>query len=156
MRLDVARRGPVLPPTVPMANLALLLVLVLAVVAVHGSAKGIGLRLSDPAVERLPAAEATGAVWIRIAADGGIRLDGAPADSISLSALLREKLRGAPAATVVVYADPDATYQSVVSVYDAVIGAASPGPAPRIALPTPSQVEEWARAAGRNPFEAAP
>lgn len=158
MRIPALHRRAASIAGPPMAALAVLLVMSFAMVAMFAAPKGLAIRFADRASEPLPSADRTGAVWVKVLSDGSLRVDGAPADLASLPASIRARIAAAPEITVVLFADPDATFQAMVSAYDALLesrAAGNPGPG-RIAIPTGAQVAEYVRVYGRDPFEAKP
>lgn len=158
MRLTPLRPRTAAIPTTPMATLAFLLVMSFAMVAMFASAKGLAIRFADAASDPLPSADRTGAVWVKVLRDGSLRVDGEAGNLETLVARIRARIAAAPEATVVLFADPETTFQAMISAYDELLKAqASGSPAiRRIAIPTGAQVAEYTRVYGRDPFEAKP
>ena len=158
MRIPTARhhRAPQVP-TVPMADVAFLLVVLFAAGAMFSAAKGIGMRFAEgPDAVLAPAGEAT--VWVKVASDGSLRVDGRPIPYASLVETVTPRLVDRPGATLVLFADPATEFGAFVSAYDAIAGARQDGPLAgvRVALPTRRQVESYVAVSGRDPFEARP
>ena len=150
-----ARRGAVLPPLSGL-DLAFLFLVLVVVGGVFSAARGIALDLSDgtPA-DDLPAPD-TPAVWVEVRADGSLLLDGSPVPRDLGAEAIRARLSPYPEAVIVLHAEPQATYASLVGLLTE-IAEERPGAVPterRISIPTRKEVEAYVRATGKNPFEA--
>jgi len=141
-------------PTAPLANVAFLVILLFLVTAVFSASKGLELEL-PPLGETDPQA-VSAATLIKVEADGSIRVD---CESIELHDLLNRlapTLSGDPDHPVILYTDPYAPYQAMITVYDMLSSAERErGFAIRnIAVPTQSDVREYIESFGYNPLES--
>jgi biopolymer transport protein ExbD len=139
-----------------MADLAFLLLVFVAVAGMFSAARGIALRApgGDPDAA-LPAPD-TPAIWVKVRADASLLLDGTPVPRALAVQAVRARLAPYPDAVVVLGAEPQAAYGDVAGFVAEILGDGSlPGAssAPRVAIPTRKQLEAYARAVGRDPFE---
>lgn len=139
-------------PTAPMADLAFLLMLFFVVTAVFSATRGLELRLPT---EQDPS-QAKGATFIRINPDASIVVDCKPMRSEELLDYLEPVLRNDPETAVVLYTNPFATYQAMISVYDILVSAeATRGfKVQNVTVPTQTEVQEYKALFGVEPFEA--
>jgi biopolymer transport protein ExbD len=141
-------------PTAPMADLAFLLMLFFVVTAVFSATRGLELKL--PTDQEQDASQAKGAIFIRINPDASIVVDCKPMRSEELLDYLEPVLRNDPETAVVLYTDPFATYQAMISVYDVLVSArATRGfEVQNVTVPTQTEVQEYKALFGMEPFES--
>jgi biopolymer transport protein ExbD len=140
-----------------MADVAFLLVVLFAALALFSAPKGIGMRFAGDDDPALPPADET-TVWVAVAADGTYRVDGRPVAAAALVDAMASGLARRPGATLVLHADPAAEFGAFVGAYDRIAGARRAGPlgGVRLAVPSRDQVEAWLAVEGRDPFEGRP
>ena len=123
------------------------------VTAVFAATKGLAYRLPDPHTDPDP----DPAVMIHVHADH-VTVDCVPMTVEEMMAYLEPRLTRDPAKPLILYADPDARYQDLVTVYDALSGAGTPG-SPwnfeilNLSIPTVSEIESYVAMFGTNPLE---
>ena len=117
-------------PVIPLANLALLVLTCVMVSGMYSASRGPGLRFAS--VERDGRFNDTDAVRVEVLSEQEAVVDGATVPFSGLAAAVSGRLKGRPAAAVVLVVSPEATYEAMVAAYGAITGL--PGP-PRIAFP---------------------
>ena len=156
-------------PTSSMADIAFLLIIYFMVTAVFSATKGLEFKLPSNEDENLKT-ETEEAVFIKVAADGSISVDCKPMEISGILDYLAPKLTRDAEKHVILYTDPFASYQSVISVYDVLIVPeredkellSHKPPLPEkwgwkvrnISVPTQSEIEDYIEIFGYNPFEA--
>jgi biopolymer transport protein ExbD len=150
-------------PTSSMADIAFLLIIFFMVTAVFSATKGLDFKLPKDEQQDAVGEEA---VFIKVFASGDVQVDCKPMEIKDILDYLKPKLSRNPEKPVILYTDPYASYQSMVSVYDT-LGAAGKkndeGPVNQfadypkvknISVPTQSEVESYIALFGSNPFES--
>jgi biopolymer transport protein ExbD len=131
------------------------LIIFFLVTSVFSAARGLALEL--PADDDGQRALAVEAVFIQVAADGGIRVDCHPMGLDGILAYLEPRLRRNPDKPVILHTDAGATYQSMISVYD-VLGSARQEThgfeVRHLSVPTEREVRDYIAMFGLNPFES--
>jgi biopolymer transport protein ExbD len=143
MKLATARPSARIP-TLPLLDLALLVLVFFGVSSMFSGTRGLDLTLPDAA-----AATVSDATFVNVAADGSVAVDCRPTDA---SAIV-ERLR--PGRRVIVYANPYARYQSLIAVLDALSSAEAERGfvVPAVWVPTRTDVAGAIERVGYNPFE---
>jgi len=145
-------------PTASMADIAFLLIIFFMVTSVFSATKGLELAL--PTDDNSPPDPTPDpAVFIHVQADRVV-VDCREMGVDEILPYLEPKLLRNPNKTVILYTDPDAVYQRMISVYDALAGAGvenSPYSfkVTNISVPTRRDIEEYVGLFGVNPFEVA-
>ncbi len=144
-------------PTSSMADIAFLLIIFFMVTAVFASTKGLEFRLPTDE-EDTNQAEDIEAVFIKIEPSGDFTVDCKPMEPEGILDYLAPKLERDPNKPVIIYSDPYAPYQAMITVYDVLVSAESRDDLPfkevkNIVVPTSSDVEEYINIFGSNPFE---
>jgi len=129
MRLGLARSKPPSIPVIPLANLALLVWTCVMVSGMYSASRGPALRFAS--VDRDGAFDAASAVRVEVFSEQESKVDGASVPFAGIGAAVAGRLAGRPAATVLLAVSPDASYESMVAAYAAIV--ALPGP-PRVAF----------------------
>jgi biopolymer transport protein ExbD len=142
-----------------MADIAFLLIIFFMVTTVFSATKG--LELSLPSDDEPMSQEAEEAVFIHIYGDD-ILVDCKPMAPEDILPYLEPKLTRDAQKHVILYTDSQAPYQSMIRVYDE-LAKTKPGKpgeptmwpfeVKNISIPTQSEVQEYTRLFGANPFE---
>ena len=140
-----------------MADIAFLLIVFFMVTAVFSATKGPDFKLPKHEEDAPPDTEE--AVFINIHTDGSVLVDCKPMEGEEILDYLEPKLARNPEKPVILYTDPYAPYQAMISVYD-IIGNAEVEKTrgfkiKNISVPTQSEVAEYIQLFGFNPFESA-
>lgn len=152
-------------PTSSMADIAFLLIIFFMVTAVFSATKGLDFKLPSDENQDQPADQEE-AVFIKVASDGTLTVDCQPMELDGILPYLEPKLTRDAQKPVILYTDPNATYQDMVAVYD-VLGTPqlresldTPGDNPwigwevkNISVPTQKEIAEYIELFGVNPFE---
>ncbi len=117
-------------PELPMGSLALLVLSIVAISAMHSASRGPGLRFAS--VDRDGRFRESAAVRVEVFSENEASVDGTPVSPAALAEEVAGHLANRPDATVVLAVSPEATYETMVAAYAAIAGL--PGP-PRIAFP---------------------
>jgi biopolymer transport protein ExbD len=130
--MRLRRPGPPRPqiPTIPLANLALLVLTCVMIAGMYSASRGPGVRFAS--VDRDGGFNEAGAVRVEVLSDRDTLVDGAPVPFPRLASAVAGRLAGRSDGAVVLVVSPDATYEAMVAAYGAIAGL--PGP-PRIAFP---------------------
>ncbi len=154
-------------PTSSMADIAFLLIIFFMVTAVFSATKGLEFKLPSKEDDSKPP-ETEEAVFIKVAADGSVSVDCKPMKISDILGYLEPKLTRDAQKPVILYTDPYATYQSMISVYDVLVVPEREDNLARdegrplkygwkvsnISVPTQSEIEDYIGIFGYNPFEA--
>ena len=160
-------------PTSSMADIAFLLIIFFMVTAVFSATKGLDFKLPSNEDDNREA-ESEEAVFIKVAADGSITVDCKPMDVNDILEYLQPKLTRDAQKAVILYTDPFAPYQAMISVYDVLVipdredsqirednsKRAEQLPlkwgwkVANISVPTQSEIQDYIGIFGYNPFEA--
>ena len=156
-------------PTSSMADIAFLLIIFFMVTAVFSATKGLEFKLPSNEDDTKPP-ETEEAVFIKVAADGSISVDCRPMEIAEILDYLAPKLTRDAQKPVILYTDPFAPYQAMISVYDVLIvpdredkelaGQKPPQPpkwgwkVANISVPTQTEIQDYIGIFGYNPFEA--
>jgi len=145
-------------PTSSMADIAFLLIIFFMVTAVFSATKGLDFKLPSNEDNDNPA-ESEEAVFIKVAADSSISVDCKPMDVSEILAYLEPKLTRDAEKPVILYTDPFAPYQAMISVYDVLAIPKEDDPewgwkVRNISVPTQSEIQDYIDIFGYNPFEA--
>jgi biopolymer transport protein ExbD len=151
-------------PTSSMADIAFLLIIFFMVTAVFSATKGLDFKL--PKDDQQDADTGEEAVFIKVFANGDLQVDCKPMELSEIQDYLRPKLSRNPEKPVILYTDPYASYQAMISVYD-ILGAAGKAEekiaknkykdypkVKNISVPTQSEIESYIALFGSNPFES--
>ncbi len=142
-------------PTSSMADIAFLLIIFFMVTAVFSATKGLEFKL--PKDDNNAPPESEEAVFIKVAADSSFMVDCQPMELDDVLPYLEPKLLRNPEKPVILYTDPGAPYQAMISVYDML---AEPKmeedgyKVKNISVPTQTEVQEYIGLFGFNPFES--
>jgi biopolymer transport protein ExbD len=161
------KEAPAEIPTSSMADIAFLLIIFFMVTAVFSATKGLEFKLPSNEDDALPP-DTEEAVFIKVAADGSVSVDCKPMQIGDILGYLEPKLTRDAQKPVILYTDPYATYQSMISVYDVLIvperednlAREEARPAPygwkvsNISVPTQTEIQDYIGIFGYNPFEA--
>jgi biopolymer transport protein ExbD len=153
MKLRKATQPPEIP-TSSMADIAFLLIIFFMVTAVFAATKGLEFKL--PKEEEQTEVEQEEAVFIHVFQDGSITVDCKDMGPGEILKYLEPKLTRNPEKPVILYTDADATYQHMITVYDALKEADMEKhgfKVKNISVPTQSEVQEYIQLFGTNPFE---
>ena len=153
MKLRKARGLPEIP-TSSMADIAFLLIIFFMVTAVFSATKGLEFKL--PKDEPDQPAEQEEAVFIHVYPDGSITVDCKDITPDGIVGYLQPKLTRNPEKPVILYTDADATYQSMIAIYDVLKEPTKDThgfKVKNISVPTQSEVQEYIQLFGQNPFE---
>jgi biopolymer transport protein ExbD len=143
-----------------MADIAFLLIVFFMVTAVFSATKGLEFKLpSDDKSNQ--ASEEEQAIFFKVLANGQILMDCDPATEKDIIPYVLPKLENWPDKPIIIYSEPEAPYQGMVSVYDELQRAAKPKElggmgllvkSPNISIPTQSEISEYEAMFGYNPF----
>ncbi|MDX1389125.1 MAG: biopolymer transporter ExbD [Acidobacteriota bacterium] len=141
-------------PTSSMADIAFLLIIFFMVTTVFATTRGLSYRLPDTPND--PVAPDP-AVLVHVFEDRVV-VDCAEMTVEEMMAYLEPRLTRRPNKPVILYADGDASYQDLVTVYDALSGAGAPGSPWKfqvldLSIPTVSEIEGYIETFGTNPLE---
>ncbi len=140
-------------PTASMADIAFLLIIFFMVTAVFSATKGLEFKL--PKDDNKPP-EQEEAVFVKVNADESVWVDCKPMELSEILPYLEPKLLRFPDKPVILYTDAAAPYKAMIAVYD-VLGAAKLEThgfkVKNISVPTQSEVQDYIRLFGLNPFE---
>jgi len=154
-------------PTSSMADIAFLLIIFFMVTAVFSATKGLEFKLPSNE-EDTRNVETEEAVFIKVAADGSISVDCKPMQISEILDYLAPKLTRDAQKPVILYTDPFASYQAMISVYDVLVVPEREDNLLRdknlpekygwkvrnISVPTQREIEDYIEIFGYNPFEA--
>ena len=145
-------------PTSSMADIAFLLIIFFMVTSVFSASKGLEFVL--PTDDHSPPDPTPDpAVFIHVQADRVV-VDCREMGVDEILPYLEPKLLRNPNKPVILYTDPEATYQSMISVYDVLAGTRAENSqysfkVTDIAVPTQRDIDDYIDLFGANPFEAA-
>ena len=141
-------------PTSSMADIAFLLIIFFMVTAVFSATKGLDFKL--PKDDDSKEIEQEEAVFIKVNTDSSVLVDCRPMRLDEILPYLEPKLLRNPEKPVILYTDPYAPYQAMISVYD-VLGSAKQDEhgykVKNISVPTQSEIQDYIELFGSNPFE---
>ena len=132
MRLGHPRSKPPSIPVIPLANLALLVWTCVMVSGMVSASRGPALRFAS--VDRDGSFDGIHAVRVEVLSEQESKVDGEPVPFSGIAAAVAARLTGRPGPAVLLVVSPDASYESMVAAYAAIV--ALPGP-PRVAFPEP-------------------
>jgi len=138
-----------------MVGIAFLLVAFFVLTTIFSATKGLGFRLASPReTENAPRPAVEGMI-VKVLPDASITVDGKPTPLDGILDSLEVRLRANPDCPVVLYTSSEATYQAMVSVYDMLsqAGTARGIEIKNLSIPTQSDVQEYVRLFGFNPFD---
>lgn len=167
MKIGRSKDAPAEIPTSSMADIAFLLIIFFMVTAVFSATKGLEFKLPSNEDDNRKA-ETEEAVFIQVAADGSISVDCKPMEVSDILDYLGPKLKRDAQKPVILYTDPFASYQSMISVYDVLLVPEREDNLLReknlppkygwkvknISVPTQSEIQDYIDIFGYNPFEA--
>ena len=150
-----------------MADIAFLLIIFFMVTAVFSATKGLEFKLPSNEDDNRKA-ETEEAVFIKVAADGSVSVDCKPMLIGDILDYLAPKLLRDAQKPVILYTDPFASYQAMISVYDVLVVPEREDNLSRaenlpekygwkvknISVPTQTEIEDYIQIFGYNPFEA--
>jgi biopolymer transport protein ExbD len=153
MRLLKTQRDSEIP-TSSMADIAFLLIIFFMVTAVFSATRGLDLEL--PRNNATPPTPDP-AVLIHVEADGSILVNCQPMRPDEILSYLEPRLLRNPDKPVILYTDPAAEYQAMVTAYDT-LGSATQEThgfeVKNLSVPTASEVQGYIGLFGLNPFES--
>lgn len=158
MKLDRRATTDASIPTSSMADIAFLLIIFFMVTSVFSATKGLEFML--PTDENAPQERETeDAVFIHVQTER-ILVDCREMGVDEILPYLEPKLLRDPNKPVILYTDPEAEYQRMINVYDALAGSGTDGSGysfsvTDISVPTRSDIQAYIETFGENPFEAA-
>ncbi len=167
MKVGRSKDAPAEIPTSSMADIAFLLIIFFMVTAVFSATKGLEFNLPSKEDDSKPP-ETEEAVFIKVAADGSVSVDCKPMEIGDILGYLEPKLTRDAQKPVILYTDPYATYQSMISVYDVLVVPEREDNLARdegrpvkygwkvsnISVPTQTEIQDYIGIFGYNPFEA--
>ena len=156
MNLDRRTATEATIPTSSMADIAFLLIIFFMVTSVFSATKGLEFVL--PTDDRHDA-EPDDAVFIHVQADR-VLVDCREMGVEEILPYLEPKLLRNPDKPVILYTDPEAEYQRMIDVYDALAGSGiedsgSSFGVTNVSVPTRSDIRSYVELFGENPFEEA-
>jgi len=143
-----------------MADIAFLLIIFFMVTAVFSATKGLDFKLPKDEQQNR-AVEQEEAIFFKVLEDGTFLMDCRPATADEILPYIAPKLERWPDKPIIIYTRPEAPYKAMVTVYDVLMQATQPvekgglglKKVPNISIPTRSEVREYERLFGVNPFE---
>ena len=155
MKLDKRDKDAEIP-TSSMADIAFLLIIFFMVTSVFSSTKGLEFKL--PQEEEQAQAEEEEAVFIQVFSDQTINVDCKPMEVDGILDYLEPKLTRDAKKPVIIYSDPNAPYQGMISVYDVIMSADDPKigrgfKVKNVSIPTQKDIADYTAMFGVNPFE---
>ncbi len=143
-----------------MADIAFLLIIFFMVTAVFSATKGLEFKLPKDDKDDAPV-EQEEAISFKVLEDGTFLMDCQPATRERILEYIAPKLERWPDKPVIIYTRPEAPYATMVVIYDELMQANRPvdegglglSKSPNISIPTQSDVQEYERLFGLNPFE---
>ncbi len=156
--MKIIRKTSIRPdiPTASMADIAFLLIIFFMVTTVFSSNRGLELALPrEEASAPTPSTEDS--VFLEVHADSSLTVDCRPIRLSELMDHLEAKLGQNPDKPVILHTSPDAPYQAMISIYDALVSAeAERGfKVKNLSIPTQRDIDEYVRLFGSNPLQAA-
>lgn len=148
-------------PTASMADIAFLLIIFFMVTTVFSATKGLDFKLPSDE-KQTSSTEEEAAIFFKILDSGEIMMDCRSAVREDIIPYIQPKLENWPDKPIIIYSEPNAPFQQMVSVYDELMRAAKPkdqgglallNKAPNISIPTHSEVNDYIALFGQNPFE---
>jgi len=130
MRLGRPRSKPPSIPVIPLANLALVVWTCVMVSGMYSASRGPALRFAS--IDRDGSFDESAAVRVEVFSEQETKVDGEPVPFTGIAAAVARRLAGRPGPSVLLVVSPDASYESMVTAYAAIVEL--PGP-PRIAFP---------------------
>ena len=153
--MKLRRRDPEAEiPTSSMADIAFLLIIFFMVTAVFSATKGLEFKLPQDEDNKPPEEEE--AVFVKVFPNSAIAVDCKPMEADEILTYLEPKLTRNPEKPVILYTDPDAPYQAMITAYDALKEATAEThgfKVKNISVPTQTEVAEYIELFGVNPFE---
>ena len=140
-------------PVAPAASLAVLLILLAGLSGVLSARQGLRIRFQGEASRvALPVPER--ADFLSVLPDASLVLDGEPVAHDRLLARLAAKLGRTGSRPLVLHVSDDAPYRTMVELIDLLSwGDRTSGfRVRRLLVPTHSEIRDWSRALGRDPF----
>lgn len=142
-----------------MADIAFLLIVFFMVTTVFSATKGLDFKLPSDENEAPPEEEE--AIYFKVLEDGTFLMDCEPSTPDQVLEYIGPKLERWPEKPIIIYTRPQAPYEAMVTIYDQLRRAQDPvdkgglglEKAPNISIPTYSEVREYERLFGQNPFE---
>ncbi|RMG43561.1 MAG: biopolymer transporter ExbD [Acidobacteria bacterium] len=143
-----------------MADIAFLLIIFFMVTAVFSATKGLDFKLPKEEQQNR-AVEEEEAIFFKVLEDGSFLMDCRPATLDEVLPYIAPKLERWPDKPIIIYTRPDAPYKAMVNVYDVLMQSTQPvekgglglKKVPNISIPTQTEVREYERLFGVNPFE---
>lgn len=141
-------------PTSSMADVAFLLILYFMVTTVLNAPAGLDMQLPPPIEGK---GDPDPAIVIQVRADG-VLVDCRPTDPASILPYLEPRLSRNSGKPVVIWAEPDASYQDFIEVYDALSETKLPDSPwgfriENLSVPTASEIASYVDTFGVNPFD---
>ena len=141
-------------PTSSMADIAFLLIIFFMVTTVFSATKGLEVRL--PTDDNIPP-DPQPAVLIHVF-DDDVLVDCRPMEAKDILPYLQPRLTRNPNKPVILYADSEAEYQDVITIYDLLAGSGTPGSrwqftVDNVSIPTASEIDDYVELFGVNPME---
>ena len=142
-------------PTASMADIAFLLIIFFMVTTVFSATKGLEFKLPKEEKDTRETSSEE-AVFIKVEADSSFTVDCKTMQPGEILDYLQPKLERNPEKPVILYTVEDAPYQAMIRIYD-VLASAEPErgfKVKNISIPTQTEIEEYIRLFGYNPFES--
>ncbi|MFQ5670566.1 MAG: ExbD/TolR family protein [Acidobacteriota bacterium] len=148
------KRNEVEIPTASMADIAFLLIIFFMVTTVFSATKGLDFKLPKDEEENLET-ETIEAVYIKVQPGGSLLVDHQPMTLQQILPYLQPKLERWPDKPIILYTDPEATYENMIAVYDILNqGEKQIGiKVKNIGIPTHKEIEQYIQVFGYNPFD---
>ncbi|MDH3283405.1 MAG: biopolymer transporter ExbD [Acidobacteriota bacterium] len=144
-----------------MADIAFLLIIFFMVTAVFSATKGLDFKLPQEEEDR--PVEQEEAIYFKVLEDGSFLMDCNYATREEIVDYIIPKLERWPDKPIIIYSRPEAPYGAMVGIYDELLKPAKSEEqgglgllpkTPNISIPTQSEVLEYERLFGQNPFES--
>jgi len=144
-----------------MADIAFLLIIFFMVTTVFSATKGLDFKL--PEEQEDVAVEEEEAIYFKVLEDGSFLMDCQPATREEILGYVQPKLASWPDKPIIIYSRPEAPYKTMIEIYDELRRGGARREeggldlfqkTPNISIPTQTEVIEYERLFGQNPFEA--
>ena len=138
-----------------MADIAFLLAIFFVVTTIFSATQGLDFRLASARETESAPLRASAGMIVKVLPDASLTVDGKPTPLTGILDSLETRLRANPDCPVVLYTSPEAPYQAMISVYDQLsqAGSARGIEIKNLSIPTETEVQEYVRSSGFNPFE---
>ena len=142
-----------------MADIAFLLIIFFMVTTVFSATKGLDFKLPEEQEDAPPEEEE--AIFFLVLEDGSFLMDCGGAVREDIISYVEPKLANWPDKPIIIYSRPDAPYRTMIEIYDELLTGGRQPPdglgifpkVPNISIPTQTEVMQYERLFGQNPFE---